>query len=241
MAKQQKGSTKKHKVTGSRRQMVHRSQPATRSAKAKEAPRRPAVWWYVGGGVVLAAIAGVVLWFTIGPGASGTPSSPAMRADMYSAPPAMQIDTAKAYVATITTARGAIVVDLDANAAPQTVNNFVFLSREGFYDGLTFHRVESGFVIQGGDPSGTGSGGPGYTVPSEINLTHGEGAIAMARLPDEVNPERASSGSQFYITLAPTPFLDGAYTVFGQVTDGMDVVKSIQVGDAIETIVIEER
>jgi len=117
---------------------------------------------------------------------------------------------------------------------------FFFVAAQGFYDGLTFHRVEPGFVIQGGDPLGTGAGGPGYTVPAEIQLPHIEGAIAMARKADQVNPERASSGSQFYITLAPTPFLDGAYTAFGQVIEGMDVVKSIAVGDVIEKITITE-
>jgi peptidyl-prolyl cis-trans isomerase B (cyclophilin B) len=159
---------------------------------------------------------------------------------MYSAPPSMQIDPQKSYVATISTQKGDIVVQLDAAAAPQTVNNFVFLSREGFYDGLKFHRVEPNFVIQGGDPLGNGTGGPGYTVPAEIELPHVEGAIAMARRGDQVNPTRASSGSQFYITLAPTPFLDGGYTAFGRVTEGMDVVKSIAIGDLIEAITISE-
>ncbi len=168
------------------------------------------------------------------------PANLADRNDMYSAPPAMQIDPGKTYVATISTVKGDIVVQLDASAAPQTVNNFVFLAQQGFYDGLTFHRVEPGFVIQGGDPAGTGGGGPGYTVPAEIQLLHVEGAIAMARQSDQVNPTRASSGSQFYITLAPTPFLDGAYTAFGQVVEGMDVVQSIAVGDVIEKITIVE-
>jgi cyclophilin family peptidyl-prolyl cis-trans isomerase len=166
------------------------------------------------------------------------PANPKDRNNIYSQPPAMQIDPGKSYVATITTAKGDIVVQLDAGAAPQTVNNFVFLSQQGFYDGLKFHRVEPGFVIQGGDPLGSGTGGPGYTVPAEIQLPHVEGAIAMARKGDQVNPERASSGSQFYITLAPTPFLDGGYTAFGQVTAGMDIVQSIAVGDVIETITI---
>jgi peptidyl-prolyl cis-trans isomerase B (cyclophilin B) len=125
-------------------------------------------------------------------------------------------------------------------AAPQTVNNFVFLARDGFYDDLTFHRVAPGFVIQGGDPLGTGIGGPGYTVPAEIELKHVKGAIAMARKADDVNPERASSGSQFYITLDETPFLDGAFTVFGRVVEGMDVVESISQGDLIESITVEE-
>jgi cyclophilin family peptidyl-prolyl cis-trans isomerase len=166
--------------------------------------------------------------------------APSERNNMYTEPPQMQIDPSKSYVATISTQKGEIVVDLDAGAAPQTVNNFVFLAREGFYDDLIFHRVEPGFVIQGGDPTGTGTGGPGYTVPAEIELKHVRGAIAMARRGDEVNPERASSGSQFYITLDETPFLDEGYTAFGQVVEGMDVVESIEVGDVIESITIEE-
>jgi peptidyl-prolyl cis-trans isomerase B (cyclophilin B) len=162
----------------------------------------------------------------------------AQRANIFKTVPPMTIDAKKSYVATITTNKGVIVVSLDANAAPQTVNNFVFLANQGFYDGLTFHRVVQSFVIQGGDPLGTGTGGPGYTVPAEIKLPHVEGAIAMARLGDQQNPQRASSGSQFYITLAPTPNLDGAYTAFGKVTSGMDVVKKIAVGDVIQKIVI---
>ena len=174
--------------------------------------------------------------------ASGTTEpSTAERNNMYSEPPEMQIDPSTSYEATIATAKGDIVVTLDADAAPQTVNNFVFLAREGFYDGLTFHRVDPGFVIQGGDPLGTGRGGPGYRVPAEIGLEHVKGAIAMARQGDQVNPERASSGSQFYITLAETPHLDGAYTVFGEVVEGMDVVESIEVGDVIESVTIEEK
>jgi cyclophilin family peptidyl-prolyl cis-trans isomerase len=168
------------------------------------------------------------------------PANPVDRNDMYSEPPAMQIDPEKTYIATISTAKGDIVAQLDAGAAPKTVNNFVFLSREGFFDGLTFHRVVPGFVIQGGDPLGSGGGGPGYRVPAEIALPHVDAAVAMARQGDEVNPERASSGSQFYITLAPTPNLDGAYTVFGQVIEGKDVVHSIAIGDLIESIVIRE-
>ncbi len=166
---------------------------------------------------------------------------PAQRANAFKTPPAMTIDPNKTYVATIKTSKGNIVVKLDAKAAPQTVNNFVFLANQGFYDGLTFHRVEPGFVIQGGDPLGNGTGGPGYTIPAEIKLTHVQGAIAMARLPDQVNPKRDSSGSQFYITLAPTPFLDGQYTVFGQVTSGMDVVNKIAVGDVIQEIDISNQ
>lgn len=167
------------------------------------------------------------------------PADPAARANFYSAKPALTIDQSRSYRATIKTSQGDIVVSLDAAAAPEHVNNFIFLSQQGFYDGLKFHRVEPGFVIQGGDPLGQGNGGPGYTVPGEFTLTHGEGALAMARLPDAVNPDRESSGSQFYITLAPTPFLDGQYSVFGQVEQGLEVVRAIQIGDTIETIVIE--
>lgn len=165
---------------------------------------------------------------------------PAERANYYSSRPAMTIDPTASYSAVIQTSKGDIVVSLDAAAAPEHVNNFVFLANQGFYDGLTFHRVEPGFVIQGGDPLGTGEGEPGYTIPGEFSLKHGEGALAMARLGDAVNPDRESSGSQFYITLAPTPFLDNEYSVFGQVEAGMDVVKSIEVGDTIERVIIQQ-
>lgn len=196
-------------------------------------------WWWISGLVAALLLSAVAVG--CGQSKPAMPTNPADRANMYSEPPKMQIDTDKTYIATISTAKGDIIVQLDANAAPLTVNNFVFLARQGFYDGLTFHRVEPGFVIQGGDPLGNGTGGPGYTVPAEIGLPHVEGAIAMARKPDQVNPTRASSGSQFYITLAPTPFLDGAYTVFGHVIEGMDVVQSITVGDVIEKIIITEK
>jgi peptidyl-prolyl cis-trans isomerase B (cyclophilin B) len=196
-------------------------------------------WWWTSG------IAAALLLSTVavgcGPSKPAMPENPADRADMYSEPPEMQIDTSKTYVATISTAKGDIVVQLDASAAPLTVNNFVFLAKQGFYDKLTFHRVEPGFVIQGGDPTGTGGGGPGYKVQAEIQLPHVEGTIAMARQGDQVNPTRASSGSQFYITLAPTPFLDGGYTAFGHVIGGMEVVQSIAIGDVIEKITITEK
>ncbi|MCS7060355.1 MAG: peptidylprolyl isomerase [Anaerolineae bacterium] len=147
-------------------------------------------------------------------------------------PPPLTIDTTKKYIAQIQTEKGVIEVELDPSAAPQTVNNFIYLAQNGFYDGLTFHRVEPGFVIQGGDPAGDGTGGPGYDIPPEIRLTHVEGAIAMARTsgPPETTP---SSGSQFYITLAPQPGLDNQYTVFGKTINGMDVVNRIAVGDQI--------
>jgi cyclophilin family peptidyl-prolyl cis-trans isomerase len=169
------------------------------------------------------------------------PDMPARAADrnqMFGALPPTIVDPAASYTATIVTTKGEIECELYISDAPLTVNNFVYLARSGFYDGLTFHRVVPGFVIQGGDPLGSGRGGPGYTVPAEIGKTHLKGVLATARLGDQVNPKRASSGSQFYITLAPTPHLDGGYTVFGQVTRGMEVVESIAMGDVIQQIVV---
>lgn len=128
---------------------------------------------------------------------------------------------------------GTIKVELNSEAAPKTAANFAKLVAQGFYDGLTFHRAIDRFMIQGGDPKGDGTGGPGYTVPAEIGLPHKAGAIATARIGDQANPERASSGSQFFIVLSDAPAatlqaLDaGGYTVFGQVVAGMDVVDAI--------------
>jgi cyclophilin family peptidyl-prolyl cis-trans isomerase len=157
------------------------------------------------------------------------------RSNIGTAIPPLTIDTTKKYVATIKTAKGDIVVELNPQAAPQTVNNFVYLASNGFYDGLTFHRVEPNFVIQGGDPLGNGTGGPGYNVPPEIKLTHTDGAIAMARQGGDP-ATTPSSGSQFYITMGAQPALDNNYTVFGQTIKGMDVVKQIAIGDTIERI-----
>lgn len=148
-------------------------------------------------------------------------------------------DSMKTYVATIATDKGDIVIALNAEVAPKTVENFVKLAGEGFYDGLTFHRVIPGFVAQGGDPAGDGSGGPGYTIEAEISdLKHLEGAVATARQGDQINPERRSSGSQFYICLGPQPHLDGQYTLFGQVTDGMDSVLRLTPGDVMHKVTI---
>ena len=124
---------------------------------------------------------------------------------------------------------GTIKIQLFAKETPKSVANIVKLVKSGFYDGLKFHRVIPNFVIQGGDPKGDGSGGPGYTIEAEIKpgLKHLKGSVAMARLPDQINPSRASSGSQFYICLAPVPHLDGQYTVIGKVVEGLDVVDAI--------------
>ncbi|HCU24378.1 MAG TPA: peptidylprolyl isomerase [Deltaproteobacteria bacterium] len=159
----------------------------------------------------------------------------------FSEPKQSTVDPAKNYEAVIETEKGKIRIKLFAKEAPLSVTNFIQLAKGGFYEGLTFHRVEPGFVIQGGDPAGNGTGGPGYTVPAEIGKPHLKGALAWARTGDQVNPERRSSGSQFYITLEATPFLDGAYTVFGETVEGMDVVQQIRKGDKIVRVLIEEK
>ncbi len=122
---------------------------------------------------------------------------------------------------------GTIKVEMFTRDAPLNVTNVCNLAIKGFYNGLTFHRIEPGFVVQGGDPRGDGTGGPGYTVPAEIKRKHEKGSMAMARLADEVNPERASSGSQFYFCLQPLPQLDGKYTVIGKIVEGMDVLEKL--------------
>lgn len=155
----------------------------------------------------------------------------------YSAPPAMTIDTSKSYVATLDTSRGTIVVDLFPKEAPKTVNNFVFLAREGFYDGTVFHRVISDFMVQGGDPTGTGTGGPGYKFEDETKGNphkHKVGSLSMANAGPNTN------GSQFFITHVVTNWLDGKHTVFGQVRSGQDVVNKIKQGDKITSVKIEE-
>ena len=144
------------------------------------------------------------------------------------------------HYATIETERGTIVIELYPKVAPQTVANFEKLTKQGFYNNLTFHRVVPDFVIQGGDPDGTGMGGPGYTVPAEIdpNEKHLRGSLATARTGDQVNPKRDSSGSQFYICLEPQPGLDGQYTIFGGVIKGMSVADQIQKGDHMKKVTL---
>jgi len=147
------------------------------------------------------------------------------------------------HYAILDTDRGTIVIELYPAVAPKTVANFEKLSKDGFYNNLTFHRVEPGFVVQGGDPQGNGMGGPGYDIPAEISATekHLRGTLAMARKGDQVNPDRKSSGSQFYICLAPAPFLDGQYTIFGGVVEGMGVVDQIKVGDHIKKVTLTDK
>lgn len=155
----------------------------------------------------------------------------------WSSPPEMQIDPQKAYFATIETDRGIIELELYPQHAPHTVNNFVFLARDGFYDGVTFHRVIDNFMIQGGDPTGTGRGGPGYRFADEVKgnpLKHETGVISMANAGPNTN------GSQFFITHSPQPHLDGRHTVFGKVTSGQDVVDAIRQGDSMKEVKIRE-
>ncbi|MDB5296930.1 MAG: ppiB1 [Phycisphaerales bacterium] len=144
-------------------------------------------------------------------------------AKKYAKPPEMTIDPNKSYTATIDTTAGAITVELYPKVAPQHVNSFVFLAREGFYEGVIFHRVIPGFMIQGGDPTGTGTGGPGYMVKAEFNeMKHTRGVLSMARSSDP-----NSAGSQFFVMHADAPFLDNQYTAFGKATSGLDVVDKI--------------
>jgi peptidyl-prolyl cis-trans isomerase B (cyclophilin B) len=162
-------------------------------------------------------------------------------AKRYSSPPAMQIDPNKSYVAHFKTSRGEFDIQLHAKEAPITVNNFVFLARDGFYDGLNFHRVIKSppFMIQGGCPEGSGRGGPGYKwndEPSALKLKHsGPGVLSMANAGPNTN------GSQFFITHVETPWLDGKHAVFGKVIgNGQTIVNAIEQGDKIESITIIE-
>ena len=208
--------------------------------------RRQRVLFAVGILVLVVSLGGVFITSQFGnqtPEATATPEAAAAAADAtetaeptpeptptpdadgvlrnYSAPPAMEIDPANRYEALIRTERGDIRVELLAEEAPGYVNNFVFLARNNFFDGLTFHRVIPGFVAQGGDPTGGGAGGPGYDLKEETNdLPFDAGVLSMAK-------SNKVSGSQFFITLEPTPFLESEFTVFGRVIEGLDVARSL--------------
>jgi peptidyl-prolyl cis-trans isomerase B (cyclophilin B) len=166
----------------------------------------------------------------------------------WSKPPEMTIDPNKTYTAVFKTDAGEFKVQLFANRTPKTVNNFVFLARQGFYDGTTFHRVLANFMAQGGDPTGTGMGGPGYKFEDEFDPTlsfDGPGYLAMA------NSGANTNGSQFFVTYAATPWLNGKHTIFGKVTEGMDVVRALKLRDpqqnptskgaTLESVTIEEK
>lgn len=153
----------------------------------------------------------------------------------YQAPPPMIIDTSKKYTATIETKKGRLVLELFASDVPVTVNNFVFLTREGFYNGTTFHRVIPDFMAQGGDPTGTGTGTPGYRFADEFTAhTHVAGALSMA------NSGPNTNGCQFFVTYSPQHHLDGKHSVFGQLIEGMGVLKKIVPGDVMTRVTIKE-
>jgi len=155
----------------------------------------------------------------------------------YSAAPKMSIDTTKSYTATFETSKGTIVCELFTKDAPITVNNFVFLARDKFYDGTQFHRVIPDFMVQGGDPEGSGRGGPGYRFQDEVGAgkpKHKVGSLSMA------NAGPGTNGSQFFITHIATDWLDGKHTVFGQVKSGQDVVNKVQQGDTLKSVTILE-
>ena len=156
-------------------------------------------------------------------------------AKTYSASPAMVIDPKKQYFTSIETSKGKIRIQLEPSKAPKAVNNWVFLAREGYYDGIVFHRVIAGFMAQGGDPTGTGTGGPGYKFADEFSdLTHQTGSLSMA------NAGANTNGSQFFIVYEPQPHLNGKHSVFGKVVEGMDVVRRLVNGDKMTKVTVEE-
>jgi peptidylprolyl isomerase len=168
---------------------------------------------------------------TTPPAPTRSDAAPLPTAESYSfsGPPPMTIDPAKQYTATIATPRGDIVIELLPEIAPESVNNFVFLARQNFYNGLTWHRVLEGFMAQGGDPAGDGTGDPGYSIPAEFTdqiSFDGPGLVAMARSSDP-----NSAGSQFFITTGPAPWLDGQYTIFGRVIEGQEIANAIPLRD----------
>jgi cyclophilin family peptidyl-prolyl cis-trans isomerase len=198
------------------------------------------------GAVVLGLVVIGLIWMARPEPVPAVPENPP-DAFQYDAAPAMAIDVNKKYYATFTMENGGqFVAELFADKAPLTVNNFVFLAQQGYYNGTTFHRVIEGFMAQGGDPTGTGTGGPGYEFADEFSdLTFDRpGLLAMA------NSGPNTNGSQFFITYAPTPHLNGKHTIFGEVTEGMDVVNAVTrrdpqqnpdfEGDVIESITITE-
>jgi peptidylprolyl isomerase len=216
----------------------------TQSKKAAQ-PQQPA--WLVP--AIIAAVG--VLFFAFGSQFVRTAAPQGgvglVGTKQYAGPPPMTIDPGRTYTATIRTAKGDIIIHLYPDKAPITVNSFVFLAQQGYFDGVTFHRVLPDFVAQAGDPTGTGTGGPGYQFDNEISdLTFdGEGVVAMA------NSGPNTNGSQFFITYRAAPELDGSYTIFGRVTAGMDVARALTPrdpntnpttpGDLIETIFIAEQ
>jgi cyclophilin family peptidyl-prolyl cis-trans isomerase len=228
-----------------------RGKPMTqnkRRAKAIAKKKTDQTVRIIAGIVILLVLAGIVWAVYSSNQPAKTTASTAVEKKTYTSAPAMSIDKTKKYTATFKMAKGGeFTIQLYADKAPSTVNNFVFLAREKYFDGTTFHRVLEGFMAQAGDPTGTGMGDPGYKFKNEDSDLKFDkaGVVAMA------NAGRDTNGSQFFITFVATPQLDGGYTIFGQVTDGMDVVNSITrrdpeqnpnfSGDVIESITINEQ
>jgi cyclophilin family peptidyl-prolyl cis-trans isomerase len=225
--------------------MARKKTSRTSQSRQSFFARLDSIQWVGIGIVVLLIAAGVWFWAK-----SFQPATPAQVSGVkqWASPPPMSIDKSKQYFATVKMAKGGeFVMQLFPDKAPLTVNSFVFLARQHFFDGVTFHRVIDGFMAQGGDPTGTGTGGPGYEFANEDNDLKFDkpGVVAMA------NAGRDTNGSQFFITYAPQPRLDGGYTIFGQVVSGMDVVNGLTrrdptqnptfTGDAIQMVTIEEK
>ena len=223
-----------------------RSKRANKKRVMKNARKTRKTQWIALGVIILVFIA--LAWFLFPSNDEPVAESPPVKQLRYDSPPPMTIDTSREYYATVRMAKGGeFVIQLYPDKAPLTVNSFVFLAREGYYDGTTFHRVLPDFMAQGGDPTGTGGGDPGYKFEDEPNDMSFDkaGILAMA------NSGPNTNGSQFFITFAPTPWLTGLHTIFGEVVDGMDVVMDLRVrdpqqnpgysGDAIESITISER
>ena len=208
--------------------MSKQTQP--RGPKQAQQPVR-VNWWIIAGAIAIVGVIAIVSFNQSRPAETETSELEGVLSSgvsSWSEPPAMEIDTSKTYTATLETEVGDIVVALFDDLAPVTVNNFVFLARQGFYNNTIFHRVIPDFMAQAGDPTGTGSGGPGYSFEDEVDT--GEtfdraGLLAMA------NSGPATNGSQFFITYVPTPHLDGLHTIFGEVTEGMDVALALNVRD----------
>jgi cyclophilin family peptidyl-prolyl cis-trans isomerase len=233
--------------------MAKKRSPTSSKRRAAAAKRNNQLWIGIALAVLIVVVA--VARLVSDQSATGEQSEtvsnevPVLVSDYeYSSAPPMLIDTSKQYLATIKMEKGGeFVIELYADKAPITVNSFVFLAREGYFDGVTFHRVLEGFMAQGGDPTGTGGGGPGYKFVNEDSDLRFDkaGVVAMA------NAGRDTNGSQFFITFVPTPQLDGDYTIFGQVTSGMDVVNNLTrrdpnqrpdfSGDVIESVTIQEQ
>lgn len=228
--------------------MSNKNRKRVQSKRKNLAKRNSDTTRLVGFVILILAVA-AILWLVFPREGSGEAGGVSLAdAKQYDSSPPMTIDVNKQYFATVRMANGGeFVIQLYPDKAPITVNNFVFLAREGFYDGTTFHRVLEGFMAQGGDPTGTGSGGPGYQFANEdSDLTFDKaGVVAMA------NAGRDTNGSQFFITFSPQEYLNGGYTIFGQVVEGMDVVDGITLrdptqnpsypGDAIESVIIAEK